>query len=79
MKVILTALIKFYRKHVSAGLKRKCIYTPSCSQYAMDALEKHGTFKAVWLIIFRLLRCNRLSKGGLDPVPDSKKVLKWLY
>ena len=71
-------LIGFYKKHVSVGIKDRCIYTPSCSSYAIEALKKHGFFYAVFLIIRRLIRCNPLNKGGFDPVPDNKKVLKWL-
>ena len=70
--------IGFYQKHVSAGLKSRCIYTPSCSAYAVEALKKHGFFYASFLITRRLLRCNPLRAGGFDPVPDSKKILKWL-
>ena len=71
-------IVGFYRKHVSNGLNKRCIYTPSCSSYAVEALKKHGFFYAFFLIVRRLLRCNPLGKGGFDPVPDSKKVLKWL-
>jgi len=71
-------LIKFYKKHVSSGLKTSCAYTPTCSVYAIDALKKHSFFYASGLIIFRLLRCNPLSQGGLDPVPDRKSDVKWL-
>ncbi|MBP5373103.1 MAG: membrane protein insertion efficiency factor YidD [Clostridia bacterium] len=71
-------VIGFYRKHISKGLNSKCIYTPTCSAYAVEALFKHGFFYAVFLIIKRLLRCNPLKAGGFDPVPDKKRDLKWL-
>ena len=66
----LTAPIKFYRKYLS-GLKRYrcCKYTPTCSQYAIEAIEKYGPLKGLGLAIFRILRCNPFSKGGYDPVP----------
>ena len=71
-------IIGFYQKHVSGGMKSRCIYTPSCSAYAIEALKKHRFFYAAFLIIRRLIRCNPLKTGGFDPVPDSKKILKWL-
>ena len=46
-----------------------CIYTPTCSQYAIEALEKHGVIKGSLLTIWRILRCNPFAKGGYDPVP----------
>ncbi len=46
-----------------------CIYTPTCSQYAIEALEKHGAIKGSLLTIWRILRCNPFAKGGYDPVP----------
>ncbi len=78
MKKLLIKLLRFYKKHISAGLKTSCAFTPTCSEYAIEALEKRSFFVAVFLIIRRLLRCNPLAKGGLDPVPDSKNVVKWL-
>lgn len=71
-------LVNFYRKRVSSSLPTSCIYTPTCSAYALEALIKHRFFYAIFLIIRRIIRCNPLSKGGFDPVPDSKKTLKWL-
>ena len=72
-------ILNFYKKYVSKGLNTGCIFTPTCSEYAMDALEKYGFFSAFTLILFRILRCNSLSKGGFDPVPDNPKTKKWLY
>ncbi len=70
VKRILIAIIKFYRKYLS-GLKgsASCIYVPTCSEYGIEALEKHGAIKGTLLIIWRILRCNPFSKGGYDPVP----------
>lgn len=70
MKKILLGCIKFYRKYLS-GLKHysTCIYFPTCSQYAVEAIEKHGAFKGSLLAIWRILRCNPFAKGGYDPVP----------
>lgn len=70
MKNILVFLINLYRKYLSP-LKRRptCIYTPTCSQYAIEALEKHGFFKGSFLAVKRILRCHPFAKGGYDPVP----------
>lgn len=78
MKALLIKLIKFYRKFISSSLRAECKYTPTCSVYALEVLEKRNIFSALILIIWRLLRCNPFSKGGFDPPPDRKKDLKWL-
>ena len=69
MKDILIKLIQFYRKHISPQLPDMCRYYPTCSQYAIEALEIHGAFKGSLLTVARLLRCNILFPGGYDPVP----------
>ena len=70
MKKLVLFLIRFYQKHLS-GLKLRstCIYTPTCSQYALEAVTKYGVLKGGALAIWRILRCNPFSKGGYDPVP----------
>ena len=50
----------------------RCRYTPTCSQYAIEAIETHGAFKGSFLAIWRILRCNPFSKGGYDPVPPKR-------
>ena len=62
-------LIKIYRLFISPRLGKNCIYTPSCSEYGIIALRKHGIFKGSFLTAKRILRCNSLFKGGYDPVP----------
>jgi len=62
-------LIKIYRILISPLLGKNCIYTPSCSEYGIIALRKHGIFKGSFLTAKRILRCNSLFKGGYDPVP----------
>lgn len=64
-------IIKKYQKYISPTLSlfTKCPYTPSCSNYAIDAIKKYGAPKGVLLGFFRILRCNPFSKGGYDPVP----------
>ncbi len=70
IKKILILMIKFYRKFISP-LKRtsSCIYTPTCSLYALEALEKYGVLKGTYLSVRRVLRCHPFHKGGYDPVP----------
>ncbi len=62
-------LIKFYRRFISPYLPNSCRYTPTCSQYALEALQKHGLFKGGWLAFKRILRCNPWGGSGYDPVP----------
>lgn len=69
MKKILLFLIKIYRLYISPLKSTKCPYFPTCSQYGIEAIEKHGAFKGVLLTVWRILRCNPFSKGGYDPVP----------
>ena len=51
-----------------------CRFYPTCSQYALEAIQKHGAFKGSLLAAYRILRCNPFSKGGYDPVPESRKT-----
>ncbi|MBQ6292741.1 MAG: membrane protein insertion efficiency factor YidD [Lachnospiraceae bacterium] len=71
MKRILLALIRFYQKYISP-MKRggSCKYIPTCSEYARQAIEKHGALKGSVLAVWRILRCNPFSAGGIDPVPE---------
>lgn len=69
MKKFLIYLIKFYKKYLSPMKTTKCPYFPSCSDYGLEAIEKHGAIKGSLLAIWRILRCNPFSKGGYDPVP----------
>ena len=70
MKIILIKIIRFYQKYLSALKGREtCIYTPTCSQYAIEAIEKHGVLKGGLLAAWRILRCNPFSNRGYDPVP----------
>ena len=78
MKSLLIKIIKLYKKYISPRLNTGCIFTPTCSIYAIEALEKRGLFMGIILTVWRILRCNSLNKGGFDPVPDSNKVKKWL-
>ena len=62
-------LIRFYQKFISPYLPKSCRYTPTCSQYAVEALKKHGLFKGGWLAFKRILRCHPWGGSGYDPVP----------
>ena len=73
MKKVMISMIKFYRKYLSRLKGRgTCIYVPTCSEYAIEALEKHGVIKGSILAAWRILRCNPFAKGGYDPVPEPK-------
>jgi putative membrane protein insertion efficiency factor len=63
------ALIRFYRRFLSPLLPPVCRFEPSCSHYALEAIELHGAWKGGWLALRRLLRCQPFSRGGFDPVP----------
>ncbi len=69
MKNILIKIIKLYQKYLSPLKSTKCPYYPTCSNYGIEAIEKHGVLKGGLLAVWRILRCNPLSKGGYDPVP----------
>ncbi|MCI5826535.1 MAG: membrane protein insertion efficiency factor YidD [Arcanobacterium sp.] len=66
----LRAVIHWYQRYVSAGRGRVCRYQPTCSAYALEAIEVHGVFKGTLLASWRILRCNPWSKGGVDWVPS---------
>lgn len=73
MKTILIWLIKGYKKFISPLLGDNCRFYPTCSSYAIEALQIHGFFKGSLLTIWRILRCNPFGKPGLDPVPPKGK------
>lgn len=68
MKKALIWLIKLYQK-IPGPWHNCCRFQPTCSNYAIEAIEVHGAFRGSMLAIWRILRCNPLSKGGYDPVP----------
>ena len=67
---VLLALIGFYRSFISPILGPRCRFTPTCSAYGMEAIQKHGPWKGGWLTLKRLLRCHPFTPCGCDPVPD---------
>lgn len=66
---VLVAAIRWYQRNISAGQPRRCRYTPTCSQYAIESLRIHGLLKGTLLSMWRILRCNPWSHGGVDRVP----------
>ncbi len=69
MKRLVMKMIIFYRRYISPAFPPCCIYEPTCSQYALTAIEKYGVIKGGWLSIKRICRCHPFHKGGFDPVP----------
>ena len=79
-KKIVIKLIRFYQLVLSPYKGRSyCIYYPSCSHYAVDAIEKYGALKGGFMAFKRILRCNPFHKGGFDPVPIGKYKRKRLH
>jgi uncharacterized protein len=69
MANLLVAVIHFYQKWISPLLGQNCRFHPSCSQYAVEALRRHGVARGLLLAAWRVLRCNPFCQGGHDPVP----------
>lgn len=69
MKTLLIWSIEAYRRLISPLFPPTCRFQPTCSQYALEAIERFGTFKGSWLAIKRILRCHPFHPGGYDPVP----------
>jgi hypothetical protein len=70
MKTLLLALVRFYRAAISPFTPPSCRYTPTCSAYALEALERHGAARGGWLALRRILRCHPWGGHGYDPVPE---------
>ncbi|MFA6865946.1 MAG: membrane protein insertion efficiency factor YidD [Clostridia bacterium] len=78
MKKICQNLLFFYKTNISPILGRSCIYTPTCSMYTNDSIQKYGVFRGIIMGILRILRCNPLAKGGFDPVKENLRGnAKW--
>ncbi len=72
MSKVLVAIIHVYQRFISPLFPPRCKYYPTCSEYAVEALRVHGAWRGLLLAGWRLLRCNPLSDGGLDPVPPKR-------
>lgn len=69
---LIIRLIRLYQLTLSVVIGPRCRFYPSCSSYAMEAIEKHGILRGSWLSMRRIGRCHPLNPGGLDPVPDNE-------
>ena len=69
MKTVLIFLIRVYQRLFSPLLPPACRFYPTCSQYFILAVQKHGSLRGGWMGVRRILRCNPYCKGGIDPVP----------
>lgn len=73
MKHVMIWLVRLYQRFISPLKPASCRFTPTCSQYAVEAFTKRGFFVGLTLTVWRILRCNPFSKGGYDPVPERKR------
>ena len=71
LRRIATAPLRFYKRFISPWLPPACRFEPTCSVYAIEAIETHGWYGA-WLAVKRILRCHPFCKGGFDPVPPTR-------
>ena len=67
MKKMITGALKWYKKFITPYVARSCRFYPTCSEYAVDAIENHGVIRGVMMSLWRVLRCNPFSRGGYDP------------
>ena len=75
IKDFLMGLIRGYRNFISPLFPPSCRFQPTCSQYALEAVDRFGPLKGSWLATSRILRCHPFHRGGYDPVPPAKKEL----
>lgn len=73
MKKLILKMIRFYQKYISPMSPPTCRFYPTCSQYAIEAVEEHGAIKGGYLATRRILKCHPLHEGGFDPVPPKKR------
>jgi putative membrane protein insertion efficiency factor len=76
MRRVALTFIRFYQSAISPWLPPSCRYTPTCSEYAAEAIEVHGVAKGTWLALKRIARCHPFCEGGYDPVPPASGALE---
>ncbi|HKK45254.1 MAG TPA: membrane protein insertion efficiency factor YidD [Balneolaceae bacterium] len=76
MKYLFIGLVRLYQLIISPWMPSSCRYHPTCSQYSIEALRKHGALKGIWLTIKRVARCHPWGGSGYDPVPDTEHKSK---
>lgn len=69
MKTFVLCLIRFYRAYISPLKPPCCRFTPTCSEYALEAVKRYGPWKGMWLSVKRIAKCHPFHKGGYDPLP----------
>lgn len=72
MKKLVIWLIRFYQKYISSNTAPCCRFSPTCSHYGIEAVERFGVIKGGVMTVWRILRCNPWNPGGYDPVPEKK-------
>ncbi|MGA9564749.1 MAG: membrane protein insertion efficiency factor YidD [Candidatus Korobacteraceae bacterium] len=76
MKAVMQAGLRGYKRWISPMLPHACRFEPTCSEYALEAVERHGALRGSWLALTRLLRCHPLARAGYDPVPSANNSSK---
>jgi len=73
MRKLLTFLVRFYRLAISPMMAPRCRFLPTCSEYAIEAIERHGALRGGWLALRRILRCHPWGGSGIDNVPPRRQ------
>ena len=73
MKSAIQLVLRGYKRWISPMLPNACRFVPTCSQYALEAVERHGALRGSWLAVGRLLRCHPVARAGYDPVPQQSR------
>ena len=74
MKSAMLVVLRGYKRWISPLLPHACRFVPTCSEYAIEAVERHGAMKGLWLATLRLLRCQPFARSGFDPVPAASEL-----